>query len=334
MLRAFCRFAFAPAWNTAMPAPQPDTPSDTANAFNTFPLNAPALAAQRSKWSLRFELLRVWPPYGWMVLIWPTLAALWLAARGWPGVHLFAVFALGSVLMHGAGCCVNDVADRDFDRCVKRTIARPVTSGQLSVCDALATGAAVSIFCFCMALTTNWLLVIWSVPALLITIAYPFSKRFFAMPQAVLGAAFGFGIPMAFAAVHGSVPIEALWLYLGKIALVLGYDTEYAMVDREDDLKIGLKTTAITLGRFDVAGIMAFFCTYWLVWLAVIARHMAAHPPAHPWTVYLGFAAAAAQIVWHYFLIRTRTRAGCFKAFCRSPGISFAVFAGLVLAYV
>ena len=319
-----------------MSAMLPDAPnaSDTAHAFNAFPLDAPSLAERRSKWSLRFELLRMWPPYGWMVLIWPTLGALWLAACGWPGWHLLAIFALGSILMHGAGCCINDVADRDFDRRVKRTIARPVTSGQLSVCDALATGAAVSLFCFCMVLTTNWLVVAWSVPALLVTLAYPFSKRFFAMPQAVLGAAFGFGIPMSFAAVHGTVPIEALWLYLGKIALVLGYDTEYAMVDREDDLKIGLKTTAITLGRFDVAGIITFFCIYWLVWLWVIVRHMAMHPPTSVLAIYLGFAAAAAQIVWHYFLIRGRTRAGCFKAFCRSPGISFAVFAGLALAYL
>lgn len=302
-----------------MPAPLP----------NAFPLNPDAPAAQRSAWSLRFELLRIWPPFGWLVLLWPTLGALWLGAGGWPGWHLLLVFVLGAVLMHGAGCCINDVADRSFDSRVRRTVARPVTSGQMSVRDALATGAAAALASLALALTTNWLVVAWSVPALLITIAYPYSKRFFAMPQAVLGAAFGFGIPMAYAAASTSVPIEALWLYLGKIALVLGYDTEYAMVDREDDLKIGMKTTAITLGRFDVAGIIGFFCLYWLIWLAVLAPRV---PHAVP--LLLGFAVAAAQIAWHYFLIRGRTREGCFRAFCSSPGISAAVFAGIAFSYL
>ena len=316
-----------------MPALQPnasETPAgaDVANAFNAFPLDAPTLAAQRSAWSLRFELLRVWPPFGWLVLMWPTLAALWLGAGGWPGWHLLAVFVLGSILMHGAGCCINDVADCSFDRRVKRTIARPLASGQMSAGDALATGAAAALVSLALALTTNWLVVAWSVPALLMAIFYPYSKRFFAMPQAVLGASFGLGIPMAYAATRGSVPLEALWLYLGKNALVLGYDTEYAMVDRDDDLKIGMKTSAITLGRFDVAGVIGFFCLYWLIWLAVLAPRV---PNAVP--LYAGFAVAAVQIVWHWRQIRGRTRAGCFRAFCQSHWMSAAIFAGLALAY-
>lgn len=296
---------------------------------NAFPLNPDAPTARRSAWSLRFELLRVWPPFGWLVLMWPTLVALWLGAGGWPGWHLLAVFVLGSILMHGAGCCINDVADRGFDRRVKRTIARPLASGLMSAGDALATGAAAALVSLALALTTNWLVVAWSVPALLMAIFYPYSKRFFAMPQAVLGASFGLGIPMAYAATRGSVPLEVLWLFLGKIALVLGYDTEYAMVDRDDDLNIGMKTSAITLGRFDVAGVIGFFCLYCLIWLAVLAPRV---PNAVP--LYVGFAVAAVQIVWHWRQIRGRTREGCFRAFCQSHWMSAAIFAGLALAYL
>ncbi|WP_367351094.1 UbiA family prenyltransferase, partial [Ottowia sp.] len=214
------------------------------NATPTVP--PPDAPAPRSRLALYLDLIRWDRPAGWLVLLWPTLGALWLAAGGFPGWHLLVVFVLGTILMRSAGCCINDVADRDFDRHVKRTARRPVTSGQVSVREALLLGAALALVAFGLALTTNALVIAWSVPALLVTIAYPFTKRFFAMPQAVLGIAFGFGIPMAYAAVQATVPLEALWLFLGKIALVLAYDTEYAMVDRDDDLKIGMKTSAIT----------------------------------------------------------------------------------------
>ena len=287
--------------------------------------SAPAASAP-GKLALYLDLIRWDRPAGWLVLYWPTMGALWLAAGGWPGWHLFLVFTLGTVLMRSAGCCINDVADRDFDRHVKRTAARPVTTGQVSVREALTLGAVLALAAFALALTTNAAVIAWSVPALLVTIAYPFTKRFFAMPQAVLGVAFGFGIPMAYAAVHGSVPLEALWLFIGKIALVLAYDTEYAMVDRDDDLKIGMQTSAITLGRFDVAAVMAFFVLYLAIWWTVAAARVPA-----TWALALGFAAAAAQVAWHFTLIRGRTREGCFIAFKQSHWIGAAVFAGIAL---
>ncbi|MDO5289947.1 MAG: 4-hydroxybenzoate octaprenyltransferase [Pseudomonadota bacterium] len=291
---------------------------------------SPVATPPRSKLSLYLDLIRWDRPAGWLVLLWPTLGALWLAAGGWPGWHLLAVFTLGTILMRSAGCCINDVADRDFDRHVKRTAQRPITSGQVSVREALVLGAALALAAFALALTTNAAVIAWSVPAVLVTVAYPFAKRFFAMPQAVLGVAFGFGIPMAYAAVHGRVPLEALWLFLGKVALVLAYDTEYAMVDRDDDLKIGMRTSAITLGRLDVAAVMAFFVIYLLIWLGVSA-------PAAPQglgraLLYGGFALAAVQVLWHYAQIRQRTREGCFAAFKHSHWLSAAVFAGIALA--
>ena len=213
----------------------------------------------RSRFSLYLDLIRWNRPAGWLVLIWPTLSALWLAAGGFPGWHLLAVFVLGTILMRSAGCCINDVADRHFDRHVKRTAQRPITSGQVSVPEALVVGALLALVALALVLTTNWVAVAWSVPALLVTVLYPFTKRFFAMPQAVLGVAFNFGIVIAFAAVQGSAPAMAWLLWLGNLFWVLAYDTEYAMVDRDDDLLIGMKTSAITLGRLDVAAIVLFY---------------------------------------------------------------------------
>ena len=290
-------------------------------------VSTPSSAPPRSRLSLYLDLIRWDRPAGWLVLYWPTMGALWLAAGGWPGWHLVLVFTLGTILMRSAGCCINDVADRDFDRHVKRTAQRPITSGLVSVREALALGAVLALAAFALALTTNAAVIAWSVPALLVTIAYPFTKRWFAMPQAVLGIAFGFGIPMAYAAVRGSVPLEALWLFIGKIALVLGYDTEYAMVDRDDDLKIGMKTSAITLGRADVPAVIGFYAAYLAIWLWTAARHA---PSA---ILYVAFALTAAQVLWHYTLIRTRTREGCFTAFKQSHWISAMVFAGIVLSF-
>src|SRR4030095_16391064 len=188
------------------------------------------------------------------------------AAGGWPGWHLLLVFVLGTILMRSAGCCVNDVADRDFDRHVKRTAQRPVTSGAVSVREALTLGAVLALLAFGLVLTTNLATVLWSFVALAVTLAYPYAKRFVSIPQAVLGIAFSFGIPMAFSAVQGSVPALAWVLLAGNLFWVLAYDTEYAMVDRDDDLKIGMKTSAITFGRFDVAIVMACYAIYLAIW--------------------------------------------------------------------
>ena len=282
---------------------------------------------RRSRLSLSLDLIRFDRPAGWLVLVWPTLVALWAAAGGFPGWHLLVVFVLGTVLMRSAGCCINDIADRDFDRHVKRTQARPITSGQVSVKEAALLGALLALVSLALVLTTRWEAVAWSVPAVLFTILYPFTKRFFAMPQAFLGIAFNFGIVIAFAAVRGEVPATAWVLWLANLFLVLAYDTEYAMVDRDDDLKIGMKTSAITLGRFDVAGIMVFFAlclalTAWALW-----------PLVPGWPLALGLGAAAAQVAWHYTLIRARTRAGCFTAFSKSHWIGVALFAGVALGY-
>ena len=290
-------------------------------------LGAMAAVSLRERLALYLDLIRWDRPAGWLVLYWPTMGALWLAAGGWPGWHLFIVFTLGTVLLRSVGCCINDVADRNFDRHVKRTAQRPITSGKISVKEALAVGAVLALVAFGLALTTNAAVIAWSVPALLVTILYPFTKRWFAMPQAVLGIAFGFGIPMAYAAVQGRVPLEALWLFTAKIALVLAYDTEYAMVDRDDDLKIGMKTSAITLGRFDVAAIMVFYAIYLSIWLWIAARHA---PSA---ILYIAFALAAAQALWHYTLIRGRTREGCFVAFKQNHWLSATVFAGIALSF-
>ena len=282
----------------------------------------------RSRFSLYLDLIRWNRPAGWLVLIWPTLSALWLAAGGFPGWHLLAVFVLGTILMRSAGCCINDVADRHFDRHVKRTAQRPITSGQVSVPEALVVGALLALVALALVLTTNWVAVAWSVPALLVTVLYPFTKRFFAMPQAVLGVAFNFGIVIAFAAVQGSAPAMAWLLWLGNLFWVLAYDTEYAMVDRDDDLKIGMKTSAITLGRLDVAAIVLFYLLFLGFWAVALA------PLALGAIFYVAMAVALAQVAWHWWLIRTRTREGCFRAFRVNHWLGFTVFVGIALGLV
>ncbi|WP_313561519.1 4-hydroxybenzoate octaprenyltransferase [Diaphorobacter nitroreducens] len=284
--------------------------------------------APRSRLSLYLDLIRWNRPAGWLVLVWPTLAALWVAADGFPGWHLLAVFVAGTVLMRSAGCTINDIADRDFDRHVKRTTQRPITSGQLGVKEAALVGVVLTLAAFVLVLTTRWEAVAWSVPAVLFTILYPFTKRFFAMPQAFLGIAFNFGIVIAFAAVQGRVPATAWVLWLANLFLVLAYDTEYAMVDRDDDLKIGMKTSAITLGRFDVAAIMGFF----VLCLGLTAWVLA--PYGLGWPLWLGLGVAAAQVARHFTLIKDRTREGCFTAFSKSHWIGAAIFAGVALGYL
>ena len=290
----------------------------------------------RSRLALYLDLVRWNRPAGWLLLLWPTLSALWIAADGFPGWRLLAVFVFGTVLMRSAGCCVNDVADRDFDRHVARTAERPVTSGALSVREALTVGAVLALLAFALVLTTNAPTVMLSFAALAVTLAYPYAKRYLAMPQAVLGVAFSFGIPMAFAAAQGgndwsldalraALPWPAWTLLAINLFWVLAYDTEYAMVDRDDDLKIGLKTSAITLGRLDVAAVMFFYALYLVSW-TLIGRGLG----LGTWFL-AGMAAAAAQAAWHWTLIRGRSREGCFKAFRANHWLGFAVFAGTAI---
>ena len=292
------------------------------------------MAARRL--SLYLNLIRWDRPAGWLLLLWPGLSALWMAAGGYPGAHLLAVFVLGTFLMRSAGCCINDVADREFDRHVKRTAQRPVTSGAVSVKEALAVGALLALAAFVLVLTTNATTIALSFAALAVTLAYPYAKRVVSMPQAVLGVAFSFGIPMAFAAVRGgagwgwadigaAVPWQAWALLASNLFWVLAYDTEYAMVDRDDDLRIGIKTSAITLGRFDVAAVMGFYAAY-LVSCGLLGASLG----LGAWFA-LGLAAAAAQVAWHHRLIRERTREGCFRAFRLNHWVGFAVFAGVAL---
>ncbi len=293
--------------------------SDHNRAMNT--LAAPSRLAPY------LSLIRWDRPAGTYLLLWPTLSALWIAAQGFPGWHLLAVFVLGTFLMRSAGCAVNDVADRDFDRHVKRTAQRPVTSGAMSIHQALTFGALLAFIAFLLVLTTNLPTILWSFAALAVTIFYPFTKRFFSMPQAVLGVAFSFGIPMAFAAVTGSAPALAWGLLLGNLFWVLAYDTEYAMVDRDDDLKIGIRTSAITLGRFDVAGVMGFYAAFLALWGWLGAGL------GFGWPYATGLAVAGLTAGWHYTLIRTRTREGCFRAFRLNHWVGFAVFAGVLAEF-
>jgi len=281
----------------------------------------------REKISLYLDLIRWNRPAGWLLLLWPTLSALWVASGGFPGWHLLAVFTLGTILMRSAGCCLNDVADRDFDKHVKRTAERPVTSGRIGVKEALLLGAVLALIAFILVLTLRTETIAWSFAAMAVAVAYPYAKRFIAMPQAVLGVAFSFGIPMAFAAVTGEVPSIAWALLLGNLFWVLAYDTEYAMVDRDDDLRIGMKTSAITLGQWDVAAVMFFYAAFVGVWGVVLDA------PDKP-LLLAGLAAAALQAAWHFWLIKDRSRDGCFKAFRLNHWVGFAAFVGVALSYL
>ena len=281
----------------------------------------------REKISLYLDLIRWNRPAGWLLLLWPTLSALWVASGGFPGWHLLVVFTLGTILMRSAGCCLNDVADRDFDKHVKRTAERPVTSGRVAVKEALILGAVLALMAFGLVLTLRPETMAWSFAAMAVAVAYPYAKRFVAMPQAVLGVAFSFGIPMAFAAVTGKVPSIAWALLLGNLFWVLAYDTEYAMVDRDDDLKIGMKTSAVTLGKWDVAAVMFFYAAFVIVWGVVLD---ATDKPL----LLAGLAAAALQAAWHFWLIKDRSRDGCFKAFRLNHWVGFAAFVGVALSYI
>ncbi|WP_066253478.1 4-hydroxybenzoate octaprenyltransferase [Hydrogenophaga flava] len=281
-----------------------------------------------SKLALYLDLIRWNRPAGWLLLLWPSLSALWIAAQGFPGWHLLVVFVLGTILMRSAGCCVNDVADREFDKHVKRTAQRPVTSGRVGVKEALAVGGVLAFAAFLLVLTTNTATIAWSVLGLVLSLIYPYAKRHVSMPQAVLGVAFSFGIPMAFAAVTESVPWQAWALMAGNLFWVLAYDTEYAMVDRDDDLKIGMKTSAITLGDADVPAVTAFYLVFLGVWTAVLWGQV------NPLVWGAMLVVALAQVAWHWRLIKDRTRDGCFKAFRQNHWLGFTVFVGVVVGLV
>jgi 4-hydroxybenzoate polyprenyltransferase len=281
----------------------------------------------RRKFALYLDLIRWNRPAGWLLLLWPSLYALWIAANGFPGWHLLVVFVLGTILMRSAGCCVNDVADREFDKHVKRTAQRPVTTGAVSVREALVLGAVLALLAFALVLTTNTVAVFWSFAALAVAVVYPYAKRYVSMPQAVLGVAFSFGIPMAFAAAQARVPPLAWVLLIGNLFWVLAYDTEYAMVDRDDDLRIGIKTSAITLGSLDVPVIMMCYLAALAIWLLALLGRIT------PGVIIATLLVAGGQALWHYTLIRERTRDGCFKAFRLNHWFGASLFAGTVLGY-
>ena len=280
-----------------------------------------------NKLALYFRLIRLDKPIGTVLLLWPTLCALWLAQQGVPDWRLLLIFTLGTFLMRSAGCAINDYADQDIDKFVKRTADRPITSGRISGKEALAVAGVLTVLAFCLILPLNALTKQLSVAAVIIAGTYPYFKRFFAIPQAYLGIAFGFGIPMGFAAITDSVPVVAWLLLLGNVFWAVAYDTEYAMVDRDDDLKIGIKTSAITFGRYDVAIIMLCYAAFLLLWL-VCGWHLG----LRYWYV-AGLLVAAACAVYHYTLIRARERMPCFAAFRHNNWLGAAVFAGVVLDF-
>ena len=271
------------------------------------------------------RLMRIDKPIGTLLLLWPTLWALWFAADGWPPLYLLAIFVLGTFLMRSAGCVINDYADRNIDGHVERTRNRPLATGMVSTREALLLALGLSVLAFMLLLPLNGLVIWLSVPALFLAASYPFTKRFLAIPQAYLGIAFGFGIPMGFAAVLGEVPAIAWVMLLANVFWAIAYDTEYAMVDRPDDIKIGVKSSALTFGRFDVSAVM--LCYAITLGLLALVGVMAERGTA--W--FVGLLVAAAIALHHYTLIRERERSACFKAFRHNNWLGAAVFAGLLV---
>ena len=270
------------------------------------------------------RLIRLDKPIGTLLLLWPTLWALWLASGGWPRLDILVVFVAGTLLMRSAGCAINDYADRAYDGHVERTRARPLAAGEIAPREALAVAAALAAAAFGLVLFLNPFAIALSFAGAAIAASYPFAKRFFALPQAVLGIAFGFGIPMAYAAIQGRLPLECWLLLAVNVFYSFAYDTEYAMVDRDDDAKLGIRTSALTLGRWDVAAVMASYAAM-LALLVTLGVRLGLG-----WPYYAGLAAAAAMMAYHWTLIRTRSRAGCFKAFLHNNWVGAAVFAGIM----
>ena len=270
------------------------------------------------------RLIRLDKPIGTLLLLWPTLWAVWLASGGWPQADILMIFVMGTLLMRSAGCAINDYADRNFDGHVERTRDRPLASGEIPPHEALVLAALLAGAAFLLVLFLNWLAILLSFVALAITVTYPFAKRVFAMPQAYLGVAFGFGIPMAYAAIQFRLPAECWALFAANLFYAFAYDTEYAMVDREDDARLGLRTAALTLGSLDVAAVMASYAAM-LATLLILGVSF-----EFGWPYFLGLTVAWALVAYHWWLIRGRTREGCFKAFKHSNWIGAAVFAGIV----
>lgn len=274
------------------------------------------------------QLMRLDKPIGILLLLWPMLWGLWFAAQGLPDAQILVIFMLGTVLMRSAGCVINDYADRKIDPHVERTKNRPMAAGRVSSKEALLLAAGLSICAFLLILPLNQLTILLSVPALFLAGSYPFTKRFFAMPQAYLGIAFSFGIPMAFAAQTGSLP-PLLWiLMLANLFWVIAYDTEYAIVDKPDDLKIGIKTSAITFGQFDVLGVIV--CHACFIAIMLVIGQMQQMNLAY----YAGLITASSLIAYQYTLIRNRDRALCFKAFLHNNWVGMTVFAGIALDFL
>lgn len=274
------------------------------------------------------RLMRIDKPIGILLLLWPTLWGLWIASNGHPHADLLLVFVVGTVLMRSAGCVVNDYADRDFDPHVARTRERPLASGRVSKKEALLLAFFLSLAAFVLVLFTNMLTIKLSFAALFLAASYPFTKRFFAIPQAYLGIAFGFGIPMAFAAEMGSVPMLAWQILAANLFWTIAYDTEYAMVDRDDDIRIGIKTSALTFGRFDVFAVMLCYA----IMLAVLS--FVGMELKRGTFYYAGLAVAFSMMIYHYALIRGRDRARCFRAFLHNNWVGGAIFLGIFIDYL
>ena len=273
------------------------------------------------------KLMRLDKPIGILLLLWPTLWALWVASRGRPDWTIVWIFVVGTVLMRSAGCVINDYADRGFDPHVERTRSRPLATGAVSGTEALVLAAVLSLMAFGLVLFLNPLTIQLSIVALLLAATYPLTKRFFALPQAYLGIAFGFGIPMAFAAESDRVPQLAWIMLLANVFWALAYDTQYAMVDREDDIRIGIRSSARFFGRFDRHAIGICYLAMLLL-LAWVGLRIHLH-----WPFYLGLLLAAAIAIYHLWLIRRRERAACFKAFLHNNWLGAAIFAGLAASY-
>jgi len=274
--------------------------------------------------SLYLQLTRLNRPIGILLLLWPTLWGVWIAGAGHPSWQIVLIFVLGTVLMRSAGCAINDFADRDFDKRVKRTRERPVTSGRITPREAVWLAVSLSLVAFVLILPLNELTLLLSFPAVFLAASYPFTKRFLAIPQAYLGIAFGFGIPMAFAAQLGHVPPVAWLMLAANVFWAIAYDTEYAMVDRDDDIHLGIHSAALLFGRYDVAGVMGSYA----ITLALLA--LVGQIADLGWAYYAGLAVAACIAIYHYTLIRGRQRESCFKAFLHNNWFGAAVFSGIV----
>jgi len=278
-----------------------------------------------SKFPLYWRLVRLDKPIGILLLLWPTLWSLFAAARGMPNAHILTVFVLGTVLMRSAGCAMNDYFDRDVDLHVKRTQHRVLATGALDPREALYVAAALGVMSLGLVLTTNTLTILLAGVAAVLAVTYPLFKRFFAIPQAYLGIAFGFGIPMGFAAIQQTVPPVAWLMLVANIFWAIAYDTEYAMVDRDDDIRLGVKSSAITFGRYDVL-VVAICYGMALVLLGVAGAWL-----GYSWMFYGALSIAAIIASRHISWIKGRDRQACFKAFLHNTWIGAVVFVGFAL---